>query len=207
MNKPFLVTGCGRSGTAWASHFFTKMGRPCGHEQQFAPWANGPLRRPESSWLAIPYLPDIPDDIPIVRMMRNPHDVVRSVIARGFLRERQGAYEEFVATHRPAITEGPDHLTRAILWVGLWDMHLDMYDHRVLRVDHHSQESLADAFEYATGTAATINDVKTGLLQVGGKINANRPWLGVTGLPTDPQINRHPYGHLIVARAKEFGYA
>src|SRR3546814_4410525 len=36
MTAPFLITGCGRSRTAWAAALFTELGYPCGHEVQFA---------------------------------------------------------------------------------------------------------------------------------------------------------------------------
>src|SRR3546814_7530220 len=49
MTAPFLITGCGRSGTAWAAALFTELGYPCGHEVQFAYDRTAPLTASERS--------------------------------------------------------------------------------------------------------------------------------------------------------------
>src|SRR3546814_6093748 len=53
--SPFLITGCGRSGTGWAAALFTALGYPCGHETVFRYDGVGAFNQPDSSWLAVPY--------------------------------------------------------------------------------------------------------------------------------------------------------
>lgn len=197
MNQPFLVTGCGRSGTGWAAKFFTELGYPTGHESLYNPVRSGPLVQNESSWLAVPYLDDLPEETPIIRMVRDPYDVVASVMARGFLNHPFGTYEEFVRRHRPTIVSGSSHLERAIAWVGLWDHPLDNREHFTFHIDRYDHQEILQMLHYLgyTDTHA-VN-----LPSLNKRINAGPPkrtWI--------PEIINHPIGHLIEQRAERFGY-
>ncbi len=201
MSRPFLITGCGRSGTAWAATLLTHLGYPCGHEQQFNPWRAGPLTAPESSWLAVPHLTDMDSGIPLIRVMRDPYLVVRSVLARRFLRDLSGPYEAYVHTHRPDITAAPDHLGRAIRWATQWDAPLDNHPHAVLRVDAADPDHTADAIEWATGFRPTTVDIAHAVAHVGTRVNA-----GPRTADVRTRIDAHPDGHLMTDRAKQWGY-
>lgn len=126
-----LVTGCGRSGTKWASQLFG-----CRHESQFTPTRHGPLVESESSWLAVPYLEHLPSDTQIIRVIRNPYHVVASALRRAFLAHPEAnRYGAFAVEHCPPVADAADHLGRVIRWVAHWDVPLDGYPHAVLQVD------------------------------------------------------------------------
>lgn len=202
MTAPFLVTGCGRSGTAWAAALFTALGYPCGHEVQFTPNVSGPLARPESSWLAVPHAIHLPEGTPVLRLMRNPYYVVQSAMGKGFLADMEDPFAQYVARHRPDLTAARDHLTRVIHWVSLWDETLSFdVDHLTFQVE---TDNVARAVEYVTGDRLPDEVVQDALVRVGEQPNPG-------GGPQYPrpsldQIMNHPDAVLLAQRARRFGY-
>lgn len=206
--RPFLVTGCGRSGTAWAAHLFTAMGYPCGHEEVYSPWSSGPLDRSDSSWLAMPHLKDLPADTPIIQVMRDPYLVIQSIVVRSFLANLGGPFESYVSRYRPDITSTSSHLGRAIRWVCKWDEPLDDYPARLLRVED-AELNLAPiiaAFHHAVGEQPADGELRLTLGKLGTKINTNPSALRRLPPPTREQINAHPDGRLVIERAERYGY-
>jgi hypothetical protein len=207
MTKPFLVTGCGRSGTAWAAQFFTQLGFPCGHEKVFntkmvlGDLAAATLSVPESSWMAAYYLDYLPHEAPVIRVMRDPYLVVQSAMARGFLADLDEPYAQFVRSCRPAITRPDNHLGRVIRWVALWDSPVDDVDHFLLRVEGSKQWKAA---RYATKQQVSVFAVVAALDDLGTSINTN--FEQKAPIPTREQINEHPDSALLRARAGRFGY-
>lgn len=133
---PVLVTGCGRSGTGWAARMLG-----CHHEKQYTPTRHGPLIERESSWLAIPYLDELPDSAAVIRVIRNPYNVVASALRRNFLADPEAnPYGRFAVEHCPRIGDADDHLGRVIRWVAFWDAPLDLVEHAALHVDGHNIE-------------------------------------------------------------------
>lgn len=208
MNEsPFLVTGCGRSGTAWASHLFTAMGYPCGHEEMYSPWSSGPLVQSDSSWLAMPHLSDLPADTPIIHVVRDPFLVVQSIMVRGFLWRTNGPYEAYVAQHRPDITSATSHMGRAIRWVCKWDEPLEDVPARLLRVED-AETNLAPvvaAFHHAVGEQPADGELRLTLRKLGTRINSN-PGSSRLVPPSREKILDHPDAALLVRRAERFGY-
>jgi len=199
---PFLITGCGRSGTGWAAALFTALGHPCGHEEQFSYDRHGPLVQSESSWLAVPYLDSLPADTTVLRIMRDPYLVVQSIVAKGFL-GRGDAYDEFVASHRPDIVEPSSHLGRAIRYVALWDEPLEGCN--LMRVDANTHRTTGAA-RNATGARLSRSDVGRVRAALGTEVNAepaNRWFVA----PSREEIAADPDGYLIWDRAERFGYA
>jgi hypothetical protein len=197
----FLITGCGRSGTGWASALFTSLGYYCGHEDTFSYDKSGPLVVSESSWLAVPHLSELPQNTPVIRIMRNPYEVVQSVVARGFLDNVAGPYEDYVERWRPDITSAADHLGRAIRWVALWDDPLSRQT-PILRVG--AKPSVITALvQYATGHELDPDIVGSAVKLLGTRVNTT-PDPG--SIPSIDQISGHPDGALIITRAREFGY-
>jgi len=86
---PFVVTGCPRSGTHYLSEVLTRVGLVCRHESVFGPHQsdftglNG--AHGDSSWLAVPFLAQLPGDAIVMHQTRHPLDVVRSLLGIGFL--------------------------------------------------------------------------------------------------------------------------
>lgn len=201
MTRPFLITGCGRSGTAWAASLFTALGYPCGHEVLFSYDRSGPLTASESSWLAVPYLDTLPPYTPVLRVVRDPFRVVQSIMAKGFLLDMADPYAVFVGLYRPDIAAGRDHLARAIRYAALWDEPMDDREHWFLRIE---TSNMAHAAEYLTGERLPDEVVQDALVLLGTSINT----------PTEPrerpsveQILEHPDNALLRRRLETAGYA
>lgn len=202
MTRPFLITGCGRSGTGWAAALLTTLGYPCAHEEQFSWNRSGPLRRSESSWLAVPHLDDLPRDTRVLRIMRDPYQVVQSIMARGFLRHGADVFDGYVEHHRPDIFTSGTHLGRAIRYVALWDEPLEGMN--ILWVDGNTHRTTGAA-RYITRSPISRGDVGDARRAVGAGVNVT-PLYRLLPAPTIEQINDHPDGALIAARAQRFGY-
>lgn len=202
VTAPFLITGCGRSGTAWAATLFTALGYPCGHEVQFAYDRTGPLTAPESSWLAVPHLDALPPHTPVLRIMRDPYAVVQSAMAKGFLLDGRDAYDVYVETHRPDITQSRDHLGRVLRWVAMWDEPLE--GSNLLRVDGNAHV-VTGAVRYATGAKIDRRAVGDARRLVGNRVNTDEADPGQVRLARE-RIDAHPDGALIAARADKYGY-
>ena len=95
--RPFLITGCGRSGTRYVSDLLTAAKIRTGWEailnSQQHPgyrardykwllrkcWLAG-----DSNWLAVPYLKRIPSDVVVFQTVRHPLKVIRSMLLLRF---------------------------------------------------------------------------------------------------------------------------
>lgn len=179
------------------------LGHPCVHEGQYRWNQAGPLEKSESSWLAVPHLDEVPPGAPVLRVLRDPYDVVHSAMSKGFLRHGADAYDMYVEHHRPDIMSAGDHLGRVIRWVALWDQPMDQIHHRRLHTG--DIRSVVEALRYATGAIATGKEVLDVLIEAGTRTNAVPPDEWTPG-PTIDQIRNHPDGALIEARAERFGY-
>ena len=109
----FLITGCGRSGTKYASRMLTSLGIRCTHEQYFTPttrrapvWSGG-----DSSWMSVPFLGELPE-IPIVHLVRHPRSVIRSFLSIGFF---STAYDKACAERLPMRLRPPRPLGEAYI--------------------------------------------------------------------------------------------
>lgn len=203
MTTPFLITGCGRSGTAWAAAFFTALGYPCGHEAVFRYDGPGAFNQPDSSWLAVPYAAQTPITTPLLRIMRDPHEVIMSALAKGFLADLDDPFARYVRSFRPMITSPRDHLTRVIRWVALWDSPLDDLGHTVLRSDG-GLEHQASAVDFATRTLHARGMIADAMVLVGNRVNSCRE--GEPDPVSREWLATHPDYALIRKRAERFGY-
>lgn len=87
-----IVTGTGRCGTGYAAKMLTACGLPTGHKDLYNPkvlYAGAPETTAgmpgESSWLAAPDVPVLPQRIKVVHIVRDPLEVVRSMVGIGWL--------------------------------------------------------------------------------------------------------------------------
>jgi len=155
----FLATGVGHSGTKWFSEFMTRNGYPCGHETKFKIRKHGPLDSPDSSWLAVPYLPK---GVPEVHLVRDPLKVLNSMIrTNGLNGGRNDPFGEYIYSHRKDIQDAESQLERLIRHVTTWDAPLEKFtgpklvfkvgdpDDRV--ADNWNLEALANVIEFCTG--------------------------------------------------------
>ena len=197
----FLLTGCCYSGTTWASRLLSELGHPCDHERWRPGRRNRPHHRGDSSWWAVPHLPV---GVPTVHLVRDPIRVVRSGVRTGLFSDwRIGARVVsvgYVRRHRPDILAAADHLGRLIRFAATWDRSVAGH---VLHVDRHGPAEVVAAVRHLTGVRHTHRDVAEVLAELGTRINAH----GGDEVPLSwPEIEAHPDGHLLVDKARMFGY-
>jgi hypothetical protein len=80
----FIVTGCARSGTLFMAEVLSGLGHPCGHEQLFTPATTtapdfGELQG-DVSWLAAPFIGELPAGTIVLHQVRDPLATVRSLV-------------------------------------------------------------------------------------------------------------------------------
>lgn len=126
--KPaFVIIGTGRCGTNFVADYLTAAGHSCGHERFYRP--TGPLYRAgetrltsagDSSWLAVPYLPD--SGITAVHQTRAPLPVIKSFLKIGFFHpEHYAQHKRFIDFTRPHFTPSDDPLRSSMRWWLEWN--------------------------------------------------------------------------------------
>ena len=122
----FLITGCGRSGTGYTAQLLTALGLSCGHEMIFSLPAvlKGRVAWPEtypgdSSWLAVPYLAELPAGTAILHQVRDPLAVVRSLSRIRFFQGRE-PYRDFLDRHLEGLA-GCEPLEAALRYWNEWN--------------------------------------------------------------------------------------
>lgn len=196
----FLVTGCGKSGTVWASQLFRHLGYPCKHESQFSLDNHGPLVKPEVSWLAMPYVNDIPNDVPVFHIVRNPYHVVQSAVKMKLFRDTHWSrYEDFILSHQPDCNH-KDYLTRVIRWVTGWDARLMQQEIPLFRVEL-SRVLIRMFLKTALGTEFSDSEVKAAMARGQAHRSPRERWV-----PTIDEINQHREGWRVQQRAERLGY-
>ena len=131
--KRFIVTGCPRSGTAYAAALFTELGVRCNHETVFGV-EQGLGRKPvswngaegDSSFVAAPFLP-LEDDIVVLHQVRHPLNYARSVVGIGFLSEqRRGRpWTTVIEKHAPEVYEPKRQAERAAMLWRVWNTQVE----------------------------------------------------------------------------------
>src|SRR3546814_10200369 len=182
---------------------FAALGYPCGHETVCRYDGAGAFNQPDSSWLAVPYAAQVPLTTPLLRIMRDPHEVIMSALAKGFLADLDDPYARYVRSFRPTITQPRDHLTRVIRYVALWDDPLDDLGHTVLKSDG-GLEQTASAVDLATRTLHARGMIADAMVLVGNRVNSCRE-----GEPDPVSLEwlaTHPDYALIRRRTERFGY-
>lgn len=190
----YVITGCPASGTGWASRVMTALGSPCGHESIFT--SSGRKDRSDlegdSSWLAAAGL-----EGRSIRLVRDPLDVVRSLLGTRGVRDRSYWSARFWERHLPE-TRGKDPLGTAIILAALWDTVVQNLP--ALDIDAADKDSVGWAFRYLTGRD-TERDVGAVLSSVGKNTNSHRG--GIRPL-TWRDIENHPDGHLLLSRQASY---
>ena len=80
----FVVTGCARSATTYTAQLLSAAGTTCTHEAVFGPrtagfrgW--GPAQG-DSSWLAVPFLQELPGETVVVHQVREPLGAIDALV-------------------------------------------------------------------------------------------------------------------------------
>jgi hypothetical protein len=187
----FVVTGCARSGTLFIAQALSGLGHPCDHEVLFNPDTK---RVPDFgaaegdvSWLAAPFISDLPAGTVLLHQVRDPLATVRSLVGmRVFqtkphplmqLRYRlqhhrvrfarpiaNPRFVRFAADHCPEAFEPDDETSRAAAYWVRWNCMIeDAADRAHLTYRRYRVEDLDDdlltEFDHLLGGSATPAEV------------------------------------------------
>ena len=153
-----VVTGCGRSGTGYAAALLSALEIECGHERVFTPETQVAPRdlgglTADASWLAAPFLSDLPDGAVVLHQVRDPVAVVASLLGirffshprrapistrmtdgvelarRAIVRKRRRPirrdFVRFIQRHEPVILEPHTELERTVTYWVRWNMMIE----------------------------------------------------------------------------------
>lgn len=208
--RTFAVCGAGRSGLGYTSRALTALGHPCGHEITFDPFGHSPefgARQGDASWLALPYLDDLPHNAVIFHQVRDPLAVVRSLVGNHTL-TAPSPYLDFVAEHAPEVLEEPDEVVRAMTYWVVWNRRLAAYaDGARPYVRYRVEDLTPEAFAELAGLLGSVQSpdaVRQRLAHVAAgaaAVSRQDTSITVASLPGGPATEA------LLALADEFGYA
>jgi hypothetical protein len=122
----FIFVGTGRCGTSYVSRLLTAAGKSCGHEDVYtfngynAYAANN--FQGDSSWLAVPYLNSLSEDVKIVHLVRDPIKVFRSWLfdQNSVLSlnpaEKPSVYSLYLLNHYPNVAKEKKTIDKAAMY-------------------------------------------------------------------------------------------
>jgi hypothetical protein len=186
----FVVTGCARSGTLFMAEALHGLGHSCGHEQLFTPETTALPEFGDAdgdvSWLAAPFLPDLPDGTVVLHQVRDPLATIRSMVGVRMFQTRphplmqlryrlqyhhirvarpitNARFVRFAARHCPGVFDLPDEVSRAAAYWVRWNRMIEKAGtERDLVYQRYRVEDLDDArlaqLDHVLGGAATPDD-------------------------------------------------
>ncbi|MBI2706452.1 MAG: hypothetical protein HYX32_14360 [Actinobacteria bacterium] len=234
MKPKFVVTGVERGGTKVAAEAFSRLGLRCGHEAIFTPdiervpsfgSADGDV-----SWLAAPFLDELPPGTIVLHQLRHPLDVIRSIIARRsvstkphamitarYRLQRRGIrvaapvsnpdFVRFASRHCPDLFSYPDENTRAAhYWTEWTQLNAAGRSNPELVYREYHVEDLDGSLLFdlcrMLGSSATLKDVEGVLAELGTKTHTGR----VVPPVTPQQIADAEVRARLISTAATFGY-
>lgn len=162
INLKYIVTGTGRCGTLFMANLLTSMGYPCTHEAIFTPYGIEKARKiikeiepaksseisrgenlsdyeidivAESSYMAAPFLDQF--DAQVIHVVRNPTDVVASMISDDFNNftnpfpthfyemPDHKKYEDFMYGHLEELWQEMPQIDRCCLFYVRWNQMIE----------------------------------------------------------------------------------
>lgn len=145
----FIVTGTGRSGTTYSQAIFRICGLNVTHQQVFT-WETIKTKRwswmarhGDSSYMAVPILPDIrrkePDTL-VILMKRDPKLVAESWLRRGaFTNHMDRAAPDLkrvLNQHFPDVLKSRDPMRRALNYVDTWNGYAEQYADHIYNIEN-----------------------------------------------------------------------
>lgn len=210
------------------------LGHACGHEQLFTPDSRGvpPFRDAQGdvSWLAAPFLDQLPHDSVILHQVRDPLATIRSMLGVRMFQTKphplmQARYRlqyhhirfgqpitnarfvRFAADHCPGLFDLPDETSRAAAYWVRWNQRIAEAGGRGhLRYERYRVEDLDDdllvRFDHLLGGAASPADVAAVRASLGTSTHRARQVDAVTlDDVADPTIRAQ-----LAALALDYGY-
>jgi hypothetical protein len=236
MDQPprFVVTGCPRSGTLFTAKALARLGHTCGHEEIFTPETTSVPdfgdAQGDVSWLAAPFLSDLPTGTVVVHQLREPMATIRSIVgvrlfqtephalmqlryrlqhyhvrfARPILNPR---FVRFADLHCPGLFELPDEVSRTAAYWVRWHRLIESVKDRSdlvyerVRVEDLDDERLARLDRLLGGSSTP--DLAA---QVRAELGVNTHRARQVGALTLDDIGHEPTRLALVESAHDFGY-
>lgn len=148
-NLDYIVTGFPRSGTGYTAKVLSKLGFNCGHEILFSHnrsivSLNEDSIFGDSSWLAAPHLPSLPETTLRLIQLRDPYKVLDSAFpGKGSLvgsARRKGSYARFTARWCRDVLTGESEEERICQWYMHWWSYLNIGQIYMYKVENMSTE-------------------------------------------------------------------
>jgi len=194
--KRFIVTGCPRSGTAYASVLFKALGVRCDHEKVFGveqALGNRPVdwngAEADSSFLAVPFLPV--DDAVVLHQVRHPLEFARSMLGTELLTDhrRDKPFPTAIGRHAPEVYQPERPPERAALMWQIWntraEAHADV-TYRLEDLDAAALLRLADLVELDVSE----EDAARALASVPKDVNRRNRIEGLTWRRIEPIVGQ-----------------
>jgi hypothetical protein len=181
---PFVVTGCGRSGTRYTANLLTAAGFPCGHEQLFSPWTRDhaalvlPAGQGDSSWLAVPHLARLPNGAVVIHQVRHPLRTISSHLGIRYFEtrfrwQRSAAWAKRWALDLRNLGDGRSHRLMTRPYTSWGKRHCpDVYDEptelaRTIRywLDWNRRAEAATHLPHVTYLRVRVEDLDLGTLR------------------------------------------
>jgi hypothetical protein len=230
----FVVTGCARSGTLFIAQALSGLGHPCDHEVLFNPdtqhvpyfgAADGDV-----SWLAAPFVGDLPAGTVVLHQVRDPLATVRSLVGMRVFQTRphplmpiryrlqrhrirfarpiaNPRFVRFAADHCPEAFEPDDETSRAATYWVRWNRMIEeaasraQLTYRRYRVEDLDDDLLTE-LDHLLGGGATPDEVAAIRTGLGTSTHRARQVDALTMADIrDPTIRSQ-----LVGLAAEFGY-
>ncbi len=141
-----IITGCPRSGTGFMARLFTEAGIACGHEQKHGFEHGFRVDNPqaESSWMA-------EADTETIHIVRNPLEVVSSMITRRFLEDdmRGNEYTKFAFDNVPEL-KGLSGFNRYMYFWIAWNRRIEKQTKKRFRIEDIDNDKEGFIKEYCT---------------------------------------------------------
>lgn len=121
-----LIVAPPRSATGYIASLLTKVGIPTGHEKLFTikGFVPNACYLGDSSWLAVPFINDIPKNTIIIRQLRNPIKSIESLYKIGFFnRKKPSSFVNFARRNLSQLDDIPQ-LDKCIEFIYQWNKKL-----------------------------------------------------------------------------------
>jgi len=210
----FVVTGTGHSGTGYISKLLCELGINCGHQSVFQPKTEGAKftdYQGDASWLAAPFITELPNKIMVFHQVRDPIAVARSIIGIGFFDQiptrDHAPYLKFIQN-----IKNFEHLESReerfmFHWVH-WNLYVEQQasdsgcEYFRYKLEDLTPQFLRDSFLKPLGIDRSIEEIKTAQTAIGTTTNRRKRNL----LINKNTLTQYPIFSQFEALAERYGY-
>jgi hypothetical protein len=234
VRPPFVVTGCARSGTLFMAEALAMLGHDCGHERLFTPETTRVPTFGEAqgdvSWLAAPFLRDLPAGTVVLHQVRDPLASIRSMLGVRMFQTKphplmQARYRlqyyrirfarpitnarfiRFAARHCPGVFDLPDEASRAASYWVRWNRLIGEIENRTdltyrrYRIEDLDDDRLAELDRLLGGSAAAADAAR-----IRGELGTSTHRARQVDAPVLTEIADGTTRRALVELAQDYGY-